>query len=102
MKLNMKEKVFKIRVYCTKCGEKIGESNPFSRKEMTSHWDTAVLTAPMCFICEKDSKVTPNLDIRFTIYRVDEDKEYDPKIYMPKADANKLLKVALEKYHKQK
>lgn len=69
---------YRIRAYCTKCGELIMESNPLSKKQLKANWDISIMEAPIACQCKcKSTKI--NFDIRFMVYDSNKNLEIEPE-----------------------
>lgn len=71
-----------FRLYCTKCNSILLESDPFTRKDLISNWDTIVLTSPVvpCKTCKHS---VPNFYITLKIVSLRTGREYLPKDFIP-------------------
>lgn len=84
------------------CKSMLQESNPLTKKELLANWDSACLTA-LQFKCEKCGHVViPNAHIYLRIHDARDNKDYDPKMILPKpanpVDINKMKNVRMSDF----
>ncbi len=78
----IKEPIYAIEVYCTKCGQHLMESLRITHKQLLVNWDDAVFKA--CNICcEKCGTVPPAIN-RLMIRNYATKTELEPRFVLPK------------------